>query len=411
MKRHIRVITGAFLIVIFAMNVLMPLRAQADPDGVTIQGQVTFKPRNWVPIWNNWAFGNELRIELWKDNPIGFDQKLASTYTSKEGGYFEFTNISSQINVYLNVVTEYSINFNPTTATTNRLSTHYSFDNSDNPTFLSSDGLWTINFAIDEQEENYQALWIFEDLRNAWNYVHDNYYVEGEPYDPGYINAIWEFGLDGWPLELPDWIYPNQGSFTYGGDLPHFIFIAGSDNINSMDIVAHEAGHMFMINANGFWYTGCTTHYVFTASDEKCAYTEGWADVLPLFVNGDQCYDKSAINPCQGEPDVSYYNLEVHSRIDNDPKFQRGDQVEGRVAGALYDLFDDNNEGTDMIYTDFGPIAHIVLGRTQYETFSDYWGSWIGTHPQTIATAGFTLWWNTINYANIQQTYLPIIKK
>ncbi len=41
MKRHIRVITDAFLIVIFAMNVLTPLRAQADPDRVTIQESIS----------------------------------------------------------------------------------------------------------------------------------------------------------------------------------------------------------------------------------------------------------------------------------------------------------------------------------------------------------------------------------
>ncbi len=414
MKRRIKVITGAVLIVILTVNVIMPLRVQADPGGVTIQGQVTFKPRNWVPIWNNWESGDELRIELWKDNPIGLDLKLASTYTTKKdllqaGGYFKFTNISSQIYVYLKVVTEYSIDFNPTTATTDRLSTPYTFDNDDNPTFLSSDGLWTINFAIDD--ENYQALWVFEDLRNAWNYVHDNYYVDGAPYNPGYVNAIWESGIDSWPIELPDWIFPNEGSFAYGGILPHFIFIADSDNINSMDIVAHETGHMFMINANGNWYTGCTTHYVFTVSDAKCAYTEGWADVLPLFVNGDQCFNRSAKNPCQGIPDQSYYDLEVHSRIDDNPVFEWGDHVEGRVAGALYDFYDNINEGSDMIYTGFGPIAHIVLDNTRIETFSEYWSSWIGTHPQTFAAAGFTLWWNTIKYANIQQTYLPVIKK
>jgi hypothetical protein len=178
-----------------------------------------------------------------------------------------------------------------------------------------------------------------------------------------------------------------------------------------MDTVIHESGHMYMVNANNWWYTGCPTHYMFISSNINCAWSEGWADFLPLAVNGDQCYNFATVNPCAGVPDQNFYNLEVHGRADNQLQFAWGDNVEGRVASALYDLNDINNDGFDRISTGFYPIAHIALGGTQTTTFQDFWNSWNNSSGQNSFLTGLTLWWNTIPYVNIRQIDLPIVVK
>jgi hypothetical protein len=86
--------------------------------------------------------------------------------------------------------------------------------------------------------------------------------------------------------------------------------------------------------------------------------------------------------------------------------------VEGRVAGALYDLYDSNNEGFDRISTDFYPIAYFVLGGTRITTFYDFWSNhWEFNSGQNPFLSGLTLWWNTVGYINVRQIDLPTVMK
>ncbi len=410
MRRLIKIIS-AFLITGFLMSMIPPFYAAAQHPSVTIGGQVTYQPRNWNG--SNWAIGREIQIDLYERDLQGHDTKLDSIYTNSDG-IFAFPARENwwypdnrQLNVVLKLTTHYSdINNHPKTDVTNRLFANYVFPN--NPTFLSHDGVFTIPFPLSNSWPSYQAVWIFEDIRNAWNYVHtfDDYY------DPGYVNAVWEAGLNHYPLTFPDWLNIPPFSFTYGGILTHFIFISSDANLNTMDTVIHETAHMFIINANNWWYTGCPTHYMFTSSNINCAWSEGWADFLPLAVNGDQCYNFATVNPCAGVPDQNYYNLEGHSRADNQPQFAKGDDVEGRVAGALYDLYDSNNEGFDRISAGFYPIAFFVLSSPQIISFSDFWNNhWEYSSGQSPFLSGLTLWWNTIPYIDIRLMSLPIVMK
>lgn len=153
----------------------------------------------------------------------------------------------------------------------------------------------------------------------------------------------------------------------------------------------------------------CFQHYISRASDFKCAWAEGWADFLPLAVNNDQCYNYSN-DKCKGTADQDYYNLELHSRIDNWNDFNWGESVEGRVAGALYDLYDSNNEGMDQIFRGITPIANYALGNPPIQTFQDFWNLWKVNEPDTFLS-GLTLYWNTIMVININQIYLPRVNK
>jgi hypothetical protein len=170
---------------------------------------------------------------------------------------------------------------------------------------------------------------------------------------------------------------------------------------------------MFMDNKNTFYWPYCTDHHINTKSDVSCAWSEGWADFLPLAVNGDPCYDYT-LTSCSGTKDKSYFDLEAHNRFDKQQPypFDLGDDVEGRVAGGLYDLYDSNNEGFDRISAGFYPIALFALGSTKITTFYDFWSNhWEFNSSQDPFLSGVTLWWNSINYVNVRLVYIPAVMK
>jgi hypothetical protein len=69
-----------------------------------------------------------------------------------------------------------------------------------------------------------------------------------------------------------------------------------------------------------------------------------------------------------------------------------------------------NNEGFDRIYAGFSPISHIALGSSQITTFQNFWDTWVNS-GQDQFLSGLTLWWNTINYVNIRQVFIPFISR
>jgi hypothetical protein len=108
---------------------------------------------------------------------------------------------------------------------------------------------------------------------------------------------------------------------------------------DSRSIVAHEIGHAIMDDIYEDAYPAtpnCSRHKVDTASSAGCAWTEGFADWLPLAVYGTSVFKWQA---------NSTYDLEPPT-WDN-AGFQDGDTVVGRVAGALLDLHDRRAESWD----------------------------------------------------------------
>ncbi len=405
MKRHFKVITGAFMIVILTMIIFMPLRAQADPGTVTIHGQITYEPRDWNTLHIMNA-GKEMEIDLYEKDHNGVETVITATNTNWNGEFtFTVTNYWGPSDPKLNIFYRVRLYYpktdppNPKTIVATPGSTDpYYFDSG--TTYLATDGDWTINFAINATtSSNYQALWIFEDIRNAWDFVNTYDIRDGVHYDPGGVVSYWK----------------NDSQYCHLGicssySTPDFIFIYNS-NIMWMDVTVHETGHKFMANA-GWWYPwpDCWTHYIFGINSNQCAWTEGWADFLALAVNSDPCYNFTP-NKCGGTADQDYYNLEIHSRADDPAQFPWGDSVEGRIAATLYDLYDNENEGFDMISAGFSPISQLALGRPAYHPLIDFWYGWNQSSGEDYIKSGLTFWWNTIDYANIRQVFLPVVKR
>jgi len=131
---------------------------------------------------------------------------------------------------------------------------------------------------------------------------------------------------------------------------------------------------------------------MFQSINTGCAWYEGWANFFALAVNGDRCYDINESFCGDGSVD-----LENHTRNDNPQTFPWGDTVEGRVAGALYDLMDSSNENPwfDTAAWGFDWIADNALaypGKNSFIYF--YYGSPANDRHDTLRS----LWQNTIDY-------------
>ena len=236
---------------------------------------------------------------------------------------------------------------------------------------------------INAESGNLGAMWIFQDLRRAWELVYTT------QIDPGSVTAIWD-------INEPCYNFICN-SFFWGGPGDKYVFIR-SDNVISGDLVVHETGHNYMYNANGWWYCDdpfCWDHQMFEQINPNCAWSEGWADYFPLIVNNDPCFDWG-IGPC-GIDGTLYYDLEAINR-EPPPDYPWGDSVEGRVAGSLYDLFDNDNEGYDSATFGFEPIADIVFDGDVDENFSLFWVDWLERSMDNLHDAVRALYQNTIDY-------------
>ncbi|MDD5469129.1 MAG: hypothetical protein PHS96_15175 [Anaerolineales bacterium] len=78
--------------------------------------------------------------------------------------------------------------------------------------------------------------------------------------------------------------------------------------------------------------------------------------------------------------------------------------MKGRVAGALYDLFDSANEGYDS--ASFDPIADLVVNSPTEDTFLQFWESWQAS-GQNEHHAVRAIYQNTIDYDDPPSIDLP----
>lgn len=219
---------------------------------------------------------------------------------------------------------------------------------------------------------NRRAYWIVADLIETWKYV---YFAVGLGQTNGPCTVQWK-------ISSTDGTY-----YDWAGN----VHLDGSDPLSDT-VVAHEYGH------NGMWtnYGGylppndCPSpHYIELAGGPTCAWVEGWADFLPMAVNNDPFYRWDS----GGE-----LNLETPSWTT--PVWEDGDQVEGRVAGALWDILDAANDGDDQ-YSD--PNGLDALWDTYYNqndtAFVFYWAAWLSRgHDNSSAGPIMDLFQNTIEY-------------
>lgn len=138
-----------------------------------------------------------------------------------------------------------------------------------------------------------------------------------------------------------------------------------ADDPKFRNIVAHEAGHAVMdYSYHGAFpaTTNCNPHSIWIKSSTTCAWTEGWADWFgaatygsPTFVTPTFTFDLES--PTWGSPSW----------------FEEGDEVEGRIAGALIDIIDGSNEGFWDRHTESVANIFQTLRSHVSNTFNEFW--------------------------------------
>ncbi len=219
------------------------------------------------------------------------------------------------------------------------------------------------NLSWSNADLNHEAWWLFDDMKRAAAWLAS----KGGDISLVYPHVGWEEGREktfGCPgscyIPIPNWS-------------PSGVFVAHG-SVSSPDVVLHELGHAYLhsrvgtinfyLDAPQYW--DCRNHEVWQSYNEKCAFAEGWGHFLALVANEsliagpDQCFDHRTWQPCTGwHDDLENQTWGVPTGA------QHGHAVEGRVAGALYDIEDANIDGADTLGSGFADIW-TLLGQNIY---------------------------------------------
>ncbi|BAP54485.1 hypothetical protein THII_0188 [Thioploca ingrica] len=356
---------------------------QIQQNQVSTENFRNSRSRGLLTITGRWRFYNRndnltstyLLVQIVKnsDNTV-----LASCYTDMNGYYScgPFNNpsvaVRSQFITYANESTTGNtlVTVNPDVGTTGTIANAYMSAGSAS-TF--ADGTHDIGSeVISNGNTNERAYWIMQDLINVWLYIWNETGSSQSPQESaGSATVEWKSGGT------------TGNYYSIGGN----IHLTGTAPLSNT-VVGHEYGHNIMHTVYSVYPTSyCPSpHYMTLSSHVNCAWTEGWANFLPLAVNNDPVY--------RWDTGTSQ-NLETPTW--GTPGWDNGDDVEGRVAGALWDIIDNANDGDDT-YTD-GDITNIwdTFYHQDDNNFAEYTAAWISRgHP--IDGPDGCLLQNTISY-------------
>ncbi|MEW6593204.1 MAG: hypothetical protein AB1305_06025, partial [Candidatus Hadarchaeota archaeon] len=196
-------------------------------------------------------------------------------------------------------------------------------------------------------------------------------------------------------------VYWPAGSSQYSPAGRYIDITQAGDNLP--DQIRHEYGH-FVMNQVYDWFPPNplpADHSMWTAYASKSGvWAEGWATFFALAVEDDGIWIGN--------------NIENQHLADG---FPTGDAVEGRVAGALYDIYDVN---VDRFWRDIPNYDHISAGfepiwtvfkSGKFNTFADFWNafkSMYGTDASRVHLAKMALFQNTIDYNSKPSTRLTV---
>jgi len=330
---------------------------------ITVTGRwwYWFNTTHVLPITN-------AKVEIYDEETVG-TVYLGSNFTDSTG-YFSFGPISNDdgpgedgldIIVTVNATSSVARVINPTGVV-------YSYQT---PTFENrSDGTWYISWPTSYNQRG--AWWIFCShfgLTGGWYYL-----ASTVNYNTPTVTCRWPYGdhpcyWTNGTIDLLDWAcwWP--------------------------DIILHEYGHHVMNSLYGYIPPCMTEHYMRTQSNSTTAWAEGWADFFPLVVFDDPVF-VLGINATHGIA----YNLETPHWCS--PNWDDGDEVEGRVAGALWDIFDSQDDSAPWYYDSFSDgFQRIwnIMETTSCHTFQEFWQAW-NTSGYPKQPALMAMFQNTIDY-------------
>lgn len=186
-----------------------------------------------------------------------------------------------------------------------------------------------------------------------------------------------------------NWTPGGTGGTHYRRDLNES-FLNGVDP-DARTVVLHEMAHALMDDLyedSPPPNQDCgSPHYIQRISGPGCAWTEGFAEWVPASVSHD---------PYFRWPSGAALNLETPNA--STAGWDKGDAVEGRVAGALIDITDYFNDGTDT-YGE-GPLyIWSTVAAHKPNTFREFWNARKADGFNTAAPGALgSVRQNTISY-------------
>ncbi len=216
-------------------------------------------------------------------------------------------------------------------------------------------------------ENTNNAFWITDAIADTHQFI---LYTYG--YDTDKVDVAWQFdgafgvftygdnrhGAAYCAIDNSPWNCFRTETIALNGDTPVFIdpmdpsniINNGVDNSNQRWTIIHEYGHHIMNNVYGHtqfynMFDCPRIHYLHQVSALGCAWSEGWADILPSLVDGDATYQWTQTNVLNFETgEVSYNNSLFTPFVTVDSNGNDvGHLVESRVAAAIWDLYDPTN--------------------------------------------------------------------
>ncbi len=180
--------------------------------------------------------------------------------------------------------------------------------------------------------------------------------------------------------------YPNQTGPFYDFTTEEIVLPWGVEPFP--DVILHEYAHSVMNMCYGYFPPVMLKHSIEKKSNLTTAWVEGWADSFPLPV-----FNRTTL---KSFPYGEVYDLEVPTWCWSQYGWEDGDEVEGRVAGALQDIFDSHNDGNDTFSDGFSRIWNIMQTQPS-NTFRGFWQAW-NTSGYQKQPALMAIFQNTIDY-------------
>ncbi|MFN8422936.1 MAG: hypothetical protein U0470_05915 [Anaerolineae bacterium] len=219
-----------------------------------------------------------------------------------------------------------------------------------------------------------EALWTFVNMAQAWLYM-----KSASGTDPGKVTGYWSRESTVGPKYDPATreLFFRDDTAGYG------------------DVVVQHTAYALLHNIYGTLpaaWAGCTAGPDATIKSEvdpNCALIQGFATFLPLAVFQDPLFESQTLRA-----------LDMDAPKPVTPGWNNGDRVPGRIAGAFWDLYENDQtvEEFDTFNARFADIWEVFRAKNPL-TFAEWWAGWKALGKDTCGAVG-SLYQNSIDYSS-----------